>query len=214
MKKTIIATLVTLSSFTHADVLLGGDAEINYWGNKSVVDSMEEKGDSALSGSLSFEHMVPLVPNVRFAFGAADAESFTYGKNDLTLYYEIFDNDLVSFDIGVGATQIHSGEMDIYTTDGGTTVEFEGTIPHAYVGFEVGIPSTPLTIYSDVIGTSYEDSRLIDGSIGVRYDISLVAFEFGVQAGYKMIEFDTEDFDSASYNIKTDGWFVGINLDF
>lgn len=180
MKKTIIATLIAFSSFTHADVLLGGDAEINYWGNKSVVNEVQEEDSSNVFGSLSFEHMVPLVPNVRLAFGDAESESFTYGKNDLTLYYEIFDNDLVSFDIGIGATQIHSGEIDITTEIANEffteTFEFEGTIPHAYVGLEIGIPATPLTIYSDIIGTSYSDSKLIDGTIGVRYDVSLVAF--------------------------------------
>lgn len=46
MKKTIIATLIAFSSFTHADVLLGGDAEINYWGNKSVVNEVQEEDSS------------------------------------------------------------------------------------------------------------------------------------------------------------------------
>lgn len=216
MKKTIILATLLSSQFTQADVFLGGDVEINYFDNKTIVDDVEAHSEASLFGSLSFEHMIPLVPNVRFSFGNADSDLISYGKNDITAYYEIFDNDLLSFDIGVGATQIHSGEVLMtYNQDvSSTTVEFEGVIPHAYVGLELGIPSTPLTLYSDLLATAYKDSKLIDGSVGIRYDVSLALVEVGVQAGYKVLEFNMDDFDSLNYNVKNDGWFLGVNFDF
>lgn len=215
MKKTILLSALLVSQISHADVFLGGDVEVNYFDNKTVVDGVEADSEASVFGSLSFEHMVPLVPNVRFAFGTADSDLISYGKNDVTAYYEIFDNDLLSFDIGVGATQVHSGEVLMsYQDVASTTVEFEGIIPHAYVGLELGIPSTPLTLYSDVLATAYKDSKLIDGTVGVRYDISLALVELGVQAGYKVLEFEMDDFDSLNYDVKNDGWFLGVNFDF
>ena len=215
MKKTILLSALLVSQISHADVFLGGDVEVNYFDNKTVVDGVEADSEASVFGSLSFEHMVPLVPNVRFAFGTADSDLISYGKNDITAYYEIFDNDLLSFDIGVGATQVHSGEVLMsYQDVASTTVEFEGIIPHAYVGLELGIPSTPLTLYSDVLATAYKDSKLIDGTVGVRYDISLALVELGVQAGYKVLEFEMDDFDSLNYDVKNDGWFLGVNFDF
>jgi outer membrane protein len=215
MKKSIIAILMLGTAFTaSADVVLGADVELGYWNQSSSMEVLgvtEDQGDeSNLIGSISFEHVVPMIPNIKYSFSKIDNNAFEYSKNDATLYYEILDNDLVSIDIGAGVTQISSGNIALGDFD------FEGYLPHVYAGAEFGIPTTGLTVYTDVSAVALDDSSLVDATVGVRYDISLIAVEIGLQAGYKMVEFNVEDFDALplDYNMKTDGFFFGVNLDF
>jgi outer membrane protein len=209
MKKTIISALfLAFTTTASADVLLGGDFELNVWNSDYEVSGMETSGKSSnYFGSASIEHGVPLIPNFKFSFAKVDSDGYEYVKNDLTMYYEILDNDLVSVDIGVGATQFTSGVFN--------AVKFDGVLPHIYAGAEFGIPSTPITLYSDVSMMKYQDSSIVDATVGARYDIELFAMDVGIQAGYKYHSADLDDFDSiVAADLKTDGFFVGLNLDF
>lgn len=215
MKKSIIAILMLGTTFAaSADVVLGADVELNYWNQSSTIEpSIADIDDEAsLFGSVSFEHVIPLVPNVKYSFASIDNAAFEYSKQDATLYYEILDNDIVSVDLGVGVTHFGSGK--IKALSGLPVDDFEGVLPHIYAGAEIGIPMTGVTFYTDISSTMINDSSVLDAAVGVRYDISLVAVEIGLQAGYKVVEFDMDDFDDLHFNMKTDGFYAGINLDF
>jgi outer membrane protein len=213
MKKSIIAILMLGTAFTaSADVVLGADVELNYWNQDSTFESTDQGSEASLFGSISFEHVIPLVPNIKYSFTSIDNDAFEYSKQDATLYYEILDNDIISVDLGVGVTHFGSGQ--IKALSGLPVNDFEGVLPHIYAGAEIGIPMTGVTFYTDVSSTMINDSSVLDAAVGVRYDISLVAVEIGLQAGYKVVEFDMDDFDDLSFNMKTDGFYAGINLDF
>jgi outer membrane protein len=208
MKKIIISTLfLAITSTASADTLLGGDFELNVWNTDYEVAGIETNGKSTnYFASASIEHAIPLLPNFKFSFANVDSDDYEYGKNDITMYYEILDNDLISVDVGIGATQYTSGVFN--------TIDFDGVLPHVYAGLELGLPSTDITLYTDVSMMKYQDSSIVDATIGARYDIELFAMDLGIQAGYKYHSADLEDFDHITADLKTDGLFIGLNLDF
>ena len=82
----------------------------------------------------AFEHPIPLIPNIKVQRTEMDTNgdvtldgNFTFGgelfsintdvtsdvqlsSTDIILYYELFDNDLISFDVGINAKHI-DGEL-------------------------------------------------------------------------------------------------------
>ena len=58
-----------------------------------------------------FEHPLPLFPNVEIRRSHSATQQFDNNRTDLTGYYQIFDNDWINLDVGLGA-----GRMQ-WTTD-------------------------------------------------------------------------------------------------
>ena len=162
MKKTLLACLIASTSFSaSADFLLGGDIEVNAWqqnqtfrGNTGLV---QEDDTIAYTFEASLEHFIPLVPNGKIGRSSVEGDYYEYTKTDATLYYEFFDNDIISIDAGVGLTQLTDGSVN----DSGVDVEFSGVIPHLYAAAEVGIPFTPFFVYAKGTGISYADNEML-----------------------------------------------------
>lgn len=225
MKKILLATLITSTSFyASADMLVGGDIEMNLWQQKQTFNYSNNELDGGSNTATTFEgsieHFIPLIPNVKFAQSAVEGHYIEYVKRDFTLYYEFLDNDVVSFDAGVGLTRLTDGKFTAYANlagySGSYTQEFEGYVPHLYAAAEIGIVGTPLFVFAKGSGIAYEDNNMLDVSVGVQYSIPLVAFDLELQGGYRSQSFNLEDFDSLSIDIdaKTDGIFAGVNIDF
>lgn len=223
MKKILLATLITSASFAaSADMLVGGDVEMNVWQqNQTFTYGSNEKdggSNTAVTFEGSIEHFIPLVPNAKFAQSSVDGDYLKYTKQDFTLYYEFLDNDLVSLDAGVGLTRLTDGEFTAkaYALNSSYSLsqEFEGYIPHLYAAAEVGIPGTPVFLFAKGSGIAYEDNNMLDISFGVQYAIPLVAFDLELQGGYRVQRFDLDGFDSFDINAKTDGVYAGVNIDF
>lgn len=208
-KKTLTAvTLSILSMSASADVILGGDVEVNAWMPTVSVDGSEldSVSNPAITAEASLEHVIPLIPNAKVGTTQLSDGDFDYSKSDAILYYEILDNDLVTFDIGVGATM-----LDI---DSPTINDVSGTLPTAYAQGEFGIPATPLFVFAEGYLSGDGDSQIVDASVGVQYEFGLVVADLELQAGYKVQNIDLEDFDNATAEVEMDGFFVGVNLDF
>lgn len=212
MKKILLATLITSASFSaSADMLVGGDLEINNWYQNHTFTDNDSGDDTSLTFEGSIEHFIPLVPNVKYAHSSVDGDDLKYTKRDLTLYYEFLDNDLVSLDAGVGVTNLNKGEVK-----GISLGDFEGNIPHLYAAAEIGIPATPLFLFAKGNGIAYEDNHMLDFSVGAQYAIPVVAFDLELQAGYRVQRLDLVGFDQLTVDIdaQTDGFFAGVNVDF
>jgi outer membrane protein len=191
----------------HADVLLGGDIEVNAWNQDYERDGAGDGDDVSYTFEASIEHPIPLIPNIKFAQSSADAGSFKYTKQDVTLYYELLDNDLVSFDAGAGITYLSKGELD--------SQSFEGYVPHVYAAAEVGIPGTPLFLFGKGSGMSFSDYEMLDASAGIQYEIGMGIFDLELQVGYRTQTFTLKSFDNLSATLDTDtsGYFAGVNID-
>jgi len=221
MKKTLLACLIASTSFSaSADFLLGGDIEVNAWqqnqtfrGNTGLV---QEDDTISYTFEASLEHFIPLIPNPKISRSSVEGDFYEYTKTDATLYYEFFDNDLISIDAGVGLTQLTDGSVTIGSGSSATTQEFSGVLPHLYAAAEVGIPFTPFFIYAKGTGISYADNEMLDASVGVKFSVPLVLINLEFQGGYRTQTFDLVGYDSLSIPIdaETSGVFAGVNIDF
>ncbi|CAM3648280.1 hypothetical protein VA7868_01453 [Vibrio aerogenes CECT 7868] len=201
----LLAALPVCSA--NADVLLGGDIEVNAWSQDYERDGQGDGDDVSYTLEASIEHPVPLIPNIRYAHSSVDADSFKYTKQDVTLYYEILDNDLVSFDVGAGLTYLSDGELDGQS--------FEGYVPNAYAAAEIGIPGTPLFIFGKGSGISYSDYKMFDASAGIQYSIGMGIFDLELQVGYRTQSFNLKSFDDLPTTLDADasGYYAGVNID-
>lgn len=214
MKKSILPLLLAVcASSANADTLLGGDVEINAWQQDYTYDGKDDGDETGYTFEASFEHPIPLIPNIKFAHSSVDAEQFEYTKRDITLYYEILDNDLVSIDLGAGVTNLTDGELKLPLVN---NQKFEGYIPHIYAMGELGVPATPLFLFAKGSGIAYDDHEMMDLSAGIKYEIGLVLIDLQIQAGYRTQTFNLEGFDSltADLDAETKGFFAGVNIDF
>lgn len=213
MKKTLLATtLLTLSMSAKADFLLGGDVEVNAW--MPDVTIAEKDADSvsgpAYTAEASFEHLIPLIPNLKVGATTLSDGGLDYSKVDAILYYEILDNDIVSIDVGLGGSK-----MDI----SGQTADWDlgdasGTLATAYANAEVGIPATPLYFYAKALASSDGDTSGMDASAGMKYTLDLALLELDLQVGYRVQNWDLEGFDGTNGDIEISGAYAGVNVDF
>ena len=198
--------------------------------------------DSSTNASLyvAFEHFVPLVPNVKVNYLQLDTDGVTnlnaeftfegtdYAANtslltdasidsaDLILYYEIFDNDLVSFDIGVNGKYI-DGTFYVEDVDSGESGEasFKGIIPMAYSRVEFGLPFTGLGVYAEGSYLSFDDHEVRDIQAALTYSfVENLAIDMTLQVGYRDITVDIEDLDDIYADLGFDGVFAGLEIHF
>lgn len=235
------ASLLALPTLANADALsftVGG----GFW-NETPSGYIQKTGDPAqvdLKDNLfldsssqtylfaTFEHFVPLIPNVRVLYTSLDHTgngntSFTFdGKTfngnvasdiklqslDLIAYYELLDN-VVSLDLGLTVRQL-SIDYTIRSTGSLSTDSIDQTIPMLYA--LVGASPWPdLIISGELNYISYSGNTLSDMTAKVAYTTS---FLVGVEAGYRKQTITLDDVDNSNADITFDGLFVGAYLKF
>lgn len=189
---------------------------------------------------IAFEHPVPLIPNIKVGHTTLDNNGTTtldanftfdgelYTANsevdtvieldatDLILYYELFDNDLISFDVGLNAKYI-DGAFFVEDTDSDTqsSGDFTGVVPMVYSKVQVGLPFTGLAAYAEGSYLSFDDHELSDYQVAVTYSfIESIAIDMTVQVGYRNVTVDIEDLDDIYADMEFDGVFAGLELHF
>lgn len=231
-------------------IYLGGQVWDNqasgtFGDGSSLVDFnlVDEKQNSFF---VAFEHPLPLIPNARIASTSLetngmttldtdfdfDDETFLNGADvnadfdvsyvDYTLYYELFDNDLLSFDFGITARDF-DGDVTVSTqvTVGSSTSTISDTIavtdvvPMLYVATNVGLPLTGFNLYAQGNFLSFDDHTLYDYEVGVSYElIDNMLIDVNVNAGYRAVKLELEDLNDLYTNIEFDGLFVGTTIHF
>ena len=174
------------------------------------------------------EHPVPLIPNLKYVntklsssgSGTADSSfsyqgttyntttdlttSLTLDQTDTILYYEILDNDLISFDLGLNAKMI-DGSASVNSTP----TSFSGTIPMLYGAVEIGLPAGfALAAEMSTIGAA--GNEITDTTAKVTYTTD---FNLGVEAGVRTMSIKI-DVDSVEASMKFSGMFIGAFLKF
>jgi outer membrane protein len=206
-----------------------------------VNDTFDFKSDLGLKddkqsfGYLVIEHPVPVLPNIRLSKtdlsttgSGSISVSKTYGgvtytaaetlstelvldQTDLALYYELLDNDLVGFDLGLNLKNI-SGKASVTGSVSGTASDsFDVTVPMLYAGLEVGLPLTGLSIGADGSYIGYDGNSLTDVTAYIRYTSD---YFFGVEAGVRTISLELDDVDSTYGKLDFDGPYVSLFLQF
>lgn len=188
--------------------------------------------------SFALEHPVPMLPNFRLKFtdlsssGNTDLDtSFTFEgvtypvsarlgtefnlqSSDFVFYYELLDNDTISFDLGFNGKYL---DGDIEVTDGTqrSSQSFTGVVPMLYGAVEFGIPTTHFSVFGDFNLLSVSDHSIRDYTIGAAYTlVDNMAVDFSVRGGYRRMNLELDDLDGIYADWSFDGLFLGVEADF
>lgn len=210
-----------------------GEGEIN----QSVFDFEDEYQGSFY---VAFEHPIPLIPNAKIASTTLDTvggttltSSFTfngetYSANtdldttleasyiDYTLYYELFDNDLLTFDFGITGRDLDSYIKVVEpTTNIDSDLSASGIIPMVYLSTIVGLPLTGFNFFAEGNFISYDDQTVYDVQAGVSYELlDNLAVDLDLTLGYRTVKLELNDLDDFYSDLTFDGVFVGAILHF
>lgn len=246
---TYAALLTLLSPFAQADNLKL-EAGANNWSfdidgtarykNKSssndldVNDDLGYDDDDLNSYYFSFEHPVPILPNIRVSRTDLDSSAngqltkdVTYGginfgvnenvsseiqldQTDITMYYQLFDT-VLDIDLGVNAKYIDSHSRITGAVSGTETADVSGWVPMLYAGLGAELPLTGMSVSAGGSYVAYQDSKFYDYALKASY---ITPWYLGVDVGYRSIRLDLDDFDGSYADVEFDGPFAGAHFEF
>jgi outer membrane protein len=234
--------LLALAPMTQADTLLGLYIGADAWrtstggaiGSQTSDSSVNFDSSKPTASYIALEHPIPMVPNIMLRHTAIDltgdsiAGINVYGGSNLTsatasvdqtdavLYYELLDNGLVSFDVGLNLRKV-DGTYSVYSMSN-TLVEettFSGYVPMLYAAGEIGIVTTGLSVYGDFNALSVGDHSMRDVQAGVAYQlIDSALLDLSARLGYRKLSIDLQDLDGINSDLSVDGITAGVRVHF
>lgn len=186
----------------------------------------------------TFEHALPLLPNVKYltsdlnvtgqqllsqtyilggqTYRVASTLSadYQYDYSDYTLYYELFDNQVLEFDLGVTLKDIDATYQVANINDASETSNrtASGIEPYFYTSAKVKLPLLNLGFSSQL---NVQDGSNYDVEFAIQYQLgNMPAIQPYIQLGWKKQEVDFEDFDSLYFKHSWDAAFAGIVFEF
>ncbi len=197
--------------------------------NSGSDDSISIDGDvdAQASITISLEHPIPVLPNIKFQTrdlsstgtdsdfnGKFKDESFASGgvvsstldlsHQDIVLYYELLDN-WVNLDLGINLKTFDGEATVSNNSDGSSTITIDETIPLLYLSARIDLPFTGFYVGADIQNLSLNDSAIEDSTILVGYETSS---GFGIEGGYKKFSLNLDDVSSLNTTIEYDGLYI------
>jgi outer membrane protein len=180
------------------------------------------------------EHPLPVLPNLKLGRANLDADasgrlsqSFVFGdlifnvnenvdtdvkldQTDITLYYRPLDS-VVNLDLGLNAKYIDAETRIRGEISGTETANVSGWVPMLYTGMGVNLPLSGLSVSADGSFAKYQGSDFYDVTLRANYS---TPWFFGIDAGYRKIRLDLDDFDNSYADVEFDGPYLGAYLHF
>ncbi|MET0065691.1 MAG: TIGR04219 family outer membrane beta-barrel protein [Candidatus Thiodiazotropha sp.] len=191
--------------------------------------------------SLAFEHPIPIIPNFKLRTNDLSAEddvrlsgSFSYAgvdydagsdvnmefdvqSSDFIFYYEVFDNDVLSFDFGLNLKYL-DGDIRFESKDDANQASqdhFKGYVPMLYGATEIGIPATRFSLYGDINILSIGDHTLQDYQAGVAFGlVESLPVDVRLKGGYRRFSLELDDLDGIYTDWAFEGLYLGLQADF
>lgn len=209
--------------------------------NDASLTEFDFDTETKASFYAALEHPIPFVPNIKVRRTALDTmgdiiltSEFTFNgeifstdtplntevdmtNTDFILYYELFDNDLISFDFGINGKYI---DGEIFVQDSSDTTnfareEFSGVVPMVYSRLYVGLPFTGLGVYAEGSFLSIDDHTLSDYEVALTYEfVDNLAVDMSLQLGYRATVLELDDLDNIYSDLEFSGAFAGIEVHF
>jgi outer membrane protein len=227
---------------TIAGLYIGGSIWSNEatgtFGEQSNLVDFNLKDKEQGSFYVALEHPLPLVPNILISSTTLDtdgstilSESFEFEGTtfdietpvdttfdvsyvDYTLYYEIFDNGLFSFDLGLTARDF-DGDIVVKSEIENASLSVSEMIPMLYASAIVALPGTGLDLFANGNLLSIDSHTLYDYQMGVSYElIDNLAIDVNLTAGYRAVKLQLEDIDDLYTDIEFKGVFAGVVVHF
>ena len=231
-----------MATSAHAATVVGFKIGGDYWradtsGTFSDKGQPQQGFDysSSAQGSYWFavEHPLPFVPNLKirensldqkgslanadFSFNGHDFKgnvtSYTDLSNtDFVLYYELLDNDILSFDLGA-AYKLMNGSLRVQDAGHPEEKDVDSGIVMGYASTHVSMPGLGLFGFADLM-LGVNKSNVHDYAVGLGWQFDGVAVDTRVRVGYREFAFDVNNFSGISADSKFDGYFAGVEIDF
>jgi len=239
------------------------------FGEKNILIDSNLKKEQQSNYFVAVEHPFPLLPNVRISSMTLDTtgkttstqESFSFDDEifhidvdvdvdvdasfnvsyvDYTLYYQLFDNGLFSFDFGVTARDFDGAVTETETTitvttsdDGGldaeehpehghivtettktvtaSNIKANDIVPMLYVATNISLPLTGLSVFAQGDFLLIDDHSHYDYQVGLSYGlVDNRMMDFNLTLGYRAVKMEFEDLDNLYTNLEFKGVFIGV----
>ncbi|GGD72959.1 TIGR04219 family outer membrane beta-barrel protein [Lacimicrobium alkaliphilum] len=218
----------------HSDVS-GGFA------NGSTVTDFDFDKETNSNLYVALEHPVPLLPNIKIRrqnlniSGATTLDQdFTFAgqtyvqtrslasdgyldSTDYVVYYEVFDNDLLSLDLGLNAKDF-DGQISVRDVDDTSITSaqsFRGIVPLLYSRVQIGTPVGGLGFTAEGSFLAIDDSSLYDYQAAVTYQwLDNLAVDLTFQLGYRVLQLELDDVDDLYTDMEFKGPFAGVEVHF
>lgn len=183
---------------------------------------------------LSLEHGLPIIPNFKYVTSDLSVQgrqqltqtyilsgqtyrvastlsaNYQYDYSDYTLYYELFDNQAIEFDIGITLKDIDAefAVANVNDASEASSRVASGIEPYLYSSAKLSLPLLNLG-FSTVVNV--QDGSNYDFELALQYQLATMTY---VQLGWKKQEVDFDDFDSLYFQHSWDAAFAGIVFSF
>ena len=188
-----------------------------------LKNNLGYKDKTSTSLSLSFEHPVPFIPNIKYSGYDLNASSVkntsvtfkgtSYTGNinstldlshkDIVLYYELLDN-WVNLDLGLDLKKFN-GKVSIKDSTNNDSIDVDETIPMIYLAARFDLPLTGMYIGANIQQLSIGDSSSEDTTLMIGYESKS---GLGVEGGIKTFSLDLQDANNLNTNLEYDGIYL------
>jgi outer membrane protein len=237
----VLLIFLMFIGFLKADEI-GFDAKVGSWsksiegdfryggGDIDVENNLSFQDNSNLVMSISVDHFIPLIPNVKIELTKIDLNSngtikddFTFSgtsfsandkinqsiildQSDIYAYYRFLDN-YIRFYFGVDIKNI-DGDITL----GNTKKSFSTTIPLLYS--QVALDFDTIRLIGEVSYMSL-DSTISDTRVYMQYESRMLPlFKLGAEIGYREEKFELDDIEDLSSNLTFGGVFANAYIRF
>lgn len=228
----VFSLVIVLSAPIYADAL-GVSASVTQWspswdgnlGDGDLEGSMSLDDDDSTAISISFEHPVPFLPNVKLQStplsteGVVDSD-FTYpgvgmvsttdevelifDTQDAIFYWQTLDN-WVSLDLGLAARQFDAE----FTVNDTPEVDDSFVLPMLYGAARFDLPLSGFYGRGELLFVSYSGSKIHDFQFGLGYESS---FRLGAELGLRSSGISLDDVEDFDTDINASGAYLALTF--
>jgi len=202
---TILAGAICMPATAMVDVYAGIDYRTTDTSLSGSAQGTDLKDTNNLSGYLTFEHFIPLVPNAKLKYSDLSSETeagsteIDSSATNAILYYQLFDNSLFEFDLGLAYTYLDSDFQNMSSDLG-----------QAYAAAKFFVPATGINAFAELIGGSLSSDKTNDVELGLAYTFNPDSLmNVAVRAGYRFQDATVNDFKQ-----ENKGLFAGMEVHF
>lgn len=207
-------------------------------GNTGAAGRWSLNNASGMAWAARFEHPIPLLPNFAARYQQHDYSAqaplldslrlgqtvYSAGQNiwqyqkyqhyDMTAYYELLDNPLLSVDLGLTVRQLKV-KSALNTSVINNSANLSVMLPMLYLDTEMGVWGTDTVVFAKGNYSRYQSDLNYDWQAGIAWRfIDIAMFQAYLRAGWQYNKLAISDRDHLDMQANGSGGFIGLYLDF
>lgn len=236
MRKAVLLSVMAACGLSYgtaqADTFFGAYAGAQIWSmetdGKLVSNNVETSVfyDDERRGSfyVAIEHPVPMLPNLRVIRSNMETKGGTgltgtldLKSTDYVLYYELFDNEVLSLDAGISGKDI-DGDLSFENKAVPNSKQSKSVseiIPMLFARGEIGLPGTSFGLMAQVSTQPFGSENSYDYQAALTYDLlDNMAMDTKIQLGYRQFSLEVDELKNLSPELEFSGEFLGLEVHF